>query len=207
MNTNFLKTFTNSETFNIVRTFGTPTQPLFSGKDVAKCLGYEDTTQAIRKNVDEEDRFVLSSIGGISQTGQPQGHSVLINESGLFSLILRSRKEEAVKFKRWVTSEVLPSLRKNGTYSIIDEENLKRIKIENFQTVANILISLGLDDRDYLLIKDNCRGFIEPNEGKQQENTECSISKRLLDEFNYSKNNHKLLNQIGRGLANVFRKE
>ena len=86
-------------------------QPLFVGKDVAKALGYGNTTKAIRDHVDHEDkleeRFVLS--------GQARS-TIVINESGLYSLILSSKLPQAKAFKRWVTSEVLPQIRKTGGY-------------------------------------------------------------------------------------------
>lgn len=81
------------------------------GKDVAMALGYGDTTQAIRKHVDPEDK------GGVEMT-TPGGKQkvIIINESGLYSLIFGSKLEKAKRFKHWVTSEVLPCIRKHGRY-------------------------------------------------------------------------------------------
>ena len=87
----------------------------FRGKDVAKILGYSDTTQAITKNVCIEDKY----IGGVYTTGGFQT-CVFINESGLYSLILSSKLETAKKFKHWETSQVLPSIRKYGQYKLFD---------------------------------------------------------------------------------------
>lgn len=87
-------------------------EPWFVGKDIADILEYTNTAKAIRDHVDDEDklteRFVLS--------GQNR-EAILINESGLYSLILSSKMSNAKKFKRWVTSEVLPSIRKHGMYA------------------------------------------------------------------------------------------
>ncbi|EJC3745490.1 phage antirepressor [Enterococcus faecium] len=96
---------------NEVRTILVNDEPYFVGKDIAEVLGYTNTAKAIRDHVDEEDklgeRIVLS--GQIREV-------IIINESGLYSLILKSKLSNAKKFKRWVTSEVLPSIRKHGGY-------------------------------------------------------------------------------------------
>lgn len=87
--------------------------PWFIGKDVAETLGYTDTNQAIRKHVDDEDKLSRRFDG----SGQGR-EMVIINESGLYSLVLSSKLPSAKKFKRWVTSEVLPALRKTGQYQV-----------------------------------------------------------------------------------------
>lgn len=86
-------------------------EPFFVGKDVASVLGYKDTSDALKRHVDEEDKLTR----GITDSGQTR-QMYLINESGLYSLILSSKLESAKRFKRWVTSEVLPSIRKHGAY-------------------------------------------------------------------------------------------
>ena len=88
-------------------------EPWFVGKDVADVLGYADTNQAIRKHVDNEYRLTRRFDG----TGQSRDMTI-INESGLYSLVLSSKLPSAKKFKRWVTSEVLPALRKTGQYQV-----------------------------------------------------------------------------------------
>ncbi len=95
----------------------------FKGADIARILGYANTKQALLKNVDSDDRCNLAELlqGGLSQrppSCNVQPHTVYINESGLYSLILSSKKDESKKFKRWITKEVLPSLRKYSTYSV-----------------------------------------------------------------------------------------
>lgn len=108
---NELKIFENPD-FGKVRTMEIDGEPYFVGKDVAEILGYAKPTDAVRKRVDEEDR-------GISKLETPSGmqDTIVINESGLYSLILSSKLPSAKKFKRWVTSEVIPAIRKNGSYS------------------------------------------------------------------------------------------
>ena len=85
------------------------------GKDVAKVLGYKNTRDALGKHVDEEDKLLGDGVVIRDSMGRDQT-PVLINESGFYSLILRSDMPKAKKFKRWVTSEVLPSIRKTGSY-------------------------------------------------------------------------------------------
>lgn len=101
----------NNPDFGEVRTLTINGEPWFVGKDVSTVLGYAKPTDAIRKRVDEEDR-------GISKMETPSGiqEMVIINESGLYSLIFGSKLESAKKFKHWVTSEVLPQIRKAGAY-------------------------------------------------------------------------------------------
>ena len=98
----------------------------FLGKDVAKVLGYSDTDKAIRRHVDGEDKYKgpAKTAGGLQQ-------SFYINESGFYSLVLTSKLETAKKFKHWVTSQVLPSIRKFGYYKLFDNPNNKMFKIEN----------------------------------------------------------------------------
>ena len=97
----------------------------FKAKDVAKILGYKDTTQAIRKNVSIEDKYK----GGVQTTGGLQ-NCVFLNESGLYSLVLSSKLETARKFKRWITSEVLPSIRKYSYFKMFDSRIKQRVIID-----------------------------------------------------------------------------
>lgn len=107
---NGLKVFTNDQ-FGSVRTVMIDGTPYFVGKDVAEILGYSNPQKAIRDHVDEEDRTVNDSFT-VNGT-----HGLLINESGLYGLILSSKLPAAKKFKHWVTSEVLPDIRRNGMYA------------------------------------------------------------------------------------------
>ena len=86
-------------------------EPLFVGKDVAKALGYKDSSDALKKHVENEDKLSRR----ITDSG-PRRKTYLINESGLYSLILSSKLPTAKVFKRWVTAEVLPQIRKTGGY-------------------------------------------------------------------------------------------
>ena len=110
---NALRTF-NHEMFGQVRTMTNEKgETFFVGKDVAEALGYKNTADAIIKHVDKEDRSTIAIRDSAYET-----RAVVINESGLYSLVLSSKLEQAKAFKRWVTSEVLPLIRQTGTYSL-----------------------------------------------------------------------------------------
>ncbi len=109
---NELKTFTNSE-FGNVRIIEFNNEPWFVGKDVAAILGYVNPSKALLDHVDDDDKVNNDSLSSLGQRG-----GWLINESGLYSLILSSKLESAKRFKKWVTSEVLPSIRKTGSYAM-----------------------------------------------------------------------------------------
>lgn len=109
-----LQVFQNAE-FGSVRTATIDGEPYFVGKDVATILGYSNPRDAISKHVDDEDKGVAKcdTLGGRQEI-------LFINESGLYSLILRSQLPAAKRFKRWVTSEVLPAIRRHGMYATED---------------------------------------------------------------------------------------
>lgn len=107
---NEIKVFNNAE-FGKIRTLNRDGEPWFVGKDVATALGYKDSVNALKSHVSEEDKG-----GWRIATQYGEREAVIINESGLYSLILSSKLEGAKRFKRWVTAEVLPSIRKSGGY-------------------------------------------------------------------------------------------
>ena len=108
---NELQTFSNAE-FGEIRSITIENVPYFVGRDVASILGYANSRDAIAKHVDDEDKTTVAICDG---KGNP--NRVLINESDLYSLILTSKLPSAKEFKRWVTSSVLPMIRKTGVYS------------------------------------------------------------------------------------------
>ena len=111
---NEIQIFSNEE-FGEIRTLAIDDEPWLVGKDVAEILGYANPNEAISDHVDEEDKLNSKTLSSFSANlGQRGGW--LINESGLYSLIMSSKLPAAKKFKRWVTSEVLPSIRKHGAY-------------------------------------------------------------------------------------------
>lgn len=109
-----LQIFQNPE-FGQVRTVMVKNEPWFVGKDVAEALGYSNTRDAMAKHVDVEDK-------GVAKCDTPSGNQemTVINESGLYSLVLSSKLPTAKKFKRWVTGEVIPAIRKHGAYMTED---------------------------------------------------------------------------------------
>ena len=139
---NEVQIFENAE-FGKVRTIVKDGEPYFVGKDVADILGYQNGSRDINAHVDEEDRLKYQ----ISTAGQMR-EQTLINESGLYSLILSSKLQGAKKFKRWVTSEVLPSIRKTGGYNVKHDDALQSKRVEimerNARTrAANLLLKIA----------------------------------------------------------------
>lgn len=111
----------NHPEFGNLRCIEIDGDPWFVGKDVADALGYSNASKAIIAHVDSEDKVIKMLPN--SQNGKTIGKAYIINESGLYSLILSSKLESAKRFKRWVTSEVLPALRKTGSYTISQGQN------------------------------------------------------------------------------------
>ena len=111
-----------------VRTIDRDGEVWFVGKDVAEILGYIETAKAIREHVEEEDK-------GVSVLDTPGGKQsmTIINESGLYSLILSSKRPNAKKFKRWVTHKVLPAIRKTGAYAVNGDiqNHIRKLEAEN----------------------------------------------------------------------------
>ena len=119
---------------NDVRTQVINDEPWFVGKDVAETLGYADSSDALKRHVDLEDKLTRR----FADSGQSR-EMYVINESGLYSLILKSKLPSAKRFKRWVTSEVLPSIRKHGAYAT---ENVLEQAIGNPDFMIGLLSSL-----------------------------------------------------------------
>src|SRR5699024_3301942 len=109
-----LKIFNNND-FGSIRTMMIENEPHFVARDIALALGYKDTSDAVKRHVDSEDKLTRC----FTDTGQSR-EMYVINESGLYSLILSSKLPNAKQFKRWVTSDVLPSIRKFGMYATDD---------------------------------------------------------------------------------------
>lgn len=126
---NNLTVFSNPD-FGSIRTVTINSEPYFVGKDVAEALGYKEPTKAAREKVDIEDR-------GVSKIDTLSGKQTMtvINESGLYSLILSSKLPSAKKFKRWVTNEVLPSIRKHGMYAVDELLNNPDFMIKTFEAL------------------------------------------------------------------------
>lgn len=132
---NDLQIFSNPE-FGQVRTVEIDGQPWLVGKDVAVALGYKKPENALASHVDDEDKTTTLIQGDGSEY---KSKMVIINESGLYSLILSSKMPKAKAFKRWVTSEVLPAIRKNGVYeSVKAQQHIEQLEATNAQLNAAI---------------------------------------------------------------------
>ena len=118
-----------------VRTFLINEEPYFVGKDVAQILGYQNLSKAIKDHVDDEDKLNNVSLSSLGQRG-----GWLINESGVYSLVFGSKLEKAKEFKRWVTAEVLPAIRKHGAY--LTDKKAYEIT-HNPNSLADLLIQAG----------------------------------------------------------------
>jgi len=133
----------NSAEFGSIRTLMINDEPYFVGKDVAEILGYSNTKDAIANHVDVEDKMVIQRSEKTTFEIPNRGLTV-INESGLYCLVFSSKIENAKKFKRWVTSEVLPAIRKYGVYAVdelLDDPDLliaslTKLKAEREKTKA-----------------------------------------------------------------------
>ena len=132
------KTFKNEELGIELKSFIDYKQNIwFLGKDVAKILGYSDTDKSIRRHVNDEDKYK-----GTAKTAGGLQLSFFINESGFYSPLLSSKLESAKKFKHWVTSQVLQSIRKFGYYKLLDNPNNKMFKIENEMDLHSKVVEL-----------------------------------------------------------------
>lgn len=125
----------NNEEFGNVRSFMIDNEPWFVGKDVAEALGYKNVRDSLARHIDSDDKrdgVVIHDSMGREQK------PIIINESGLYSLILSSKLESAKKFKHWVTSEVLPTLRKTGSYAKVptDPRELLMLTIKAHEQTA-----------------------------------------------------------------------
>lgn len=142
---NDLKVFENSE-FGSMRTMEVDGEVWFVGKDVAEALGYKDTSDSIRRHVDDEDKLMRR----FTVSGQNRDMTI-INESGLYSLVLSSKLPSAKQFKRWVTKEVIPSIRKTGSYAANQQEQAEENRRQMLFAIAQQVYDVAL--RDKLLLR------------------------------------------------------
>ena len=138
METNNIKIFT-SDIFGEIRTCLVNNQIMFVGKDVALALGYSNTRDALNKHVDYEDKGTVAIRDTAYET-----RAVVINESGLYSLILSSKLPQAKAFKRWVTSEVLPQIRQTGGYIPTKDAQGRQLSNEEIMVRADAIVGRTL---------------------------------------------------------------
>ena len=137
------------QTFNFedlpVRTLTVNEEPYFVGKDVVNILGYKNGSRDINAHVDAEDKLTYQ----ISTSGQRR-NQIIINESGLYSLIFSSKLESAKRFKRWVTSEVLPAIRKHGIYAT---DNVIEQTLRDPDYIINVLTEYKKEKDNNLILR------------------------------------------------------
>ena len=180
-----LKIFENEE-FGQVRTINIDGEPWFVGKDVAKILGYKDTSDAMRRHVDDEDKLTRC----FTDSGQKR-ELYIINESGLYSVILSSKLPSAKRFKRWVTSEVLPVIRKTGSYDMDDYSpgmkailmhDKKLVKIDN--RVTDLENHMTIDYGEQVVLGDEVNKAVLDALGGKYSNAYNEIGKKVFAECN-----------------------
>lgn len=152
---NELRIFQNTQFGNVRVAISENNEPMFAGVDVANILGYKNPQEAIRDHVDEEDRGYckLSDFQGVSEVLPPHMKAatlLTINESGVYSLIIRSKLPTAKQFKRWVTSEVLPSTRKHGSYMTL--ETIEQV-IRNPDNMIRLLTALKTEQEQNVSLR------------------------------------------------------
>ena len=194
MKTNELKVFQNEE-FGEVRTMVINGDPYFVGKDVAEVLGYTDPQKAIKMHVDDEDKLTRQ----IVVSGQNR-NMYIINESGLYSLILSSKLPKAKEFKHWVTSDILPAIRKTGLYATdellnnpdlaikaftaLKEERGKRKALEQENKEQKSRLNKLEPIADYVKSILNCKGLINVTQIAKDYGLSAQNFNSILSGFN-----------------------
>lgn len=190
---NQLEIFKNRE-FGEIRTVVINAEPWFVGKDIAEVLGYSNSRKAILDHVDDEDK--IDGVTIRDSIGRDQA-AVVINESGLYALIFGSKMASAKRFKHWVTSEVLPQIRKNGSYQ-------KRLTPEEMMR-----IQLGMvDDHENRI--EHLENTMTIDYGRQQE-LKKSVNKRVIEVLGgkkapvYNEMSKKVFTECNRDIQDYFR--
>lgn len=175
----------NNEEFGDIRTMNIDGEPWFVGKDVAESLGYKNTRQALSTNVMDEDK-------GVHSVDTPSGaqQMTIINESGLYALIFGSKLESAKRFKRWVTSEVLPSIRKTGGYQKpMSPEEMMRIQLGMIDDVSDRVTKLentmNIDYGQQRVLEKEVAAVVIESLGGKDSNAYREISKKVFAECNH----------------------
>lgn len=189
---NELRVFENTE-FGSIRMIEIDDMPYFVGKDVAEILGYTNPLKAIRDHVDDEDK-------GVNEMDTPGGKQKLtiINESGVYALIFGSKLPKAKEFKHWVTSEVLPSIRKTGMYAAADiqiKQDLAKAELLNAQYKVLKLLAENPHLQNVYPVADEME--TEKTTARKQEHLYALWSK--LKQRCYNKNHEKYKNYGGKG--------
>jgi len=195
---NGMMIFRNAE-FGTIRTMSNPQgEPVFCAKDVAEALGYKNTRDSLKRHVDDDDVVKHDTIDRLGRTQQ----AIFINESGLYALILSSKLDSAKRFKRWVTGEVLPAIRKQGGYMLAKKgESEKEIMKRALQIVQATLarrdeqiaqLQPRADYADHVLDSINC--ITTTQLAKELSMTAQQLNRRLCEmRFQYGQSGQYML--------------
>lgn len=185
---NEIKLFTNKE-FGEIRTMNIDEEPWFVGKDVAEALGYSNASKAVSTHVGEEDR-ILKVLEADSQNGNVvKTQTALINESGLYALIFGSKLESAKRFKHWVTSEVLPAIRKTGSYQKpISPVEMMRIQLgmidDHEGRITDLEQNMTIDYGQQMSLGDIVNRVVVDSLGGKDSNAYHEIGRKVFAECN-----------------------
>lgn len=183
---NELKIF-NSVEFGEIRTVTIDREPWFAGKDVAIALGYKDTAKTLKVHVDDDKRLV--KVGEMSTLKIKSNYGLtFINESGLYALIFGSKLDSAKRFKHWVTSEVLPSIHKTGSYKpmTIPEQIqlLAQGNANHEERIVKLENTMTIDYGQQKSISDLVSSIVITHLGGKESNAYKEISKKVFAECN-----------------------
>lgn len=177
----------NSEEFGEIRTVNINDETWFIGKDVAEALGYSNTRKALADHVDDEDK--LDGVTIRDSIGREQT-PVFINESGLYALIFGSKLDSAKRFKHWVTSEVLPTIRKTGGYQKpLTQQEMMRIQLgmidDHERRIENLENNMTIDYGQQMVLQDAVNKTVVECLGGKGSEAYREISKKVFAECNH----------------------
>lgn len=175
----------NSKEFGDIRTVTIDNEPWFVGKDVATALGYAKPLNALSTHVEKDDSLKQ----GITDSLGREQETTFINESGLYALIFGSKLDSAKRFKRWVTSEVLPAIRKTGSYQKpLTPQEMLRIQlgmIDNHEDrIADLEQNMTIDYGQQMVLGDTVSKVVIDALGGKESNAYKEISKKVFAECN-----------------------
>lgn len=175
----------NSEEFGDIRTVTIDKEPWFVGKDVATALGYAKPLNALSTHVEKDDSLKQ----GITDSLGREQETIFINESGLYALIFGSKLDSAKRFKRWVTSEVLPAIRKTGSYQKpLTPQEMLRIQlgmIDNHEDrIADLEQNMTIDYGQQMVLGDTVSKVVIDALGGKESNAYKEIGKKVFAECN-----------------------
>ena len=178
----------NSEEFGDIRTVTIENEPWFVGKDVAEALGYGNSRDALAAHIDDEDKTIIQK-SDFPTLEIPNRGIVVINESGLYSLILSSKLPNAKRFKHWVTSEVLPTIRKTGSYHkpLTTVEQIQVIAtgfLDHEERLNRLENTMTIDYAQQESIRDLVSSVVIAHLGGKESNAYKKIGKKVFAECN-----------------------